>query len=381
MTLAVLRKLSRWGLVPSFAFGCLILAGSLSGCASEGPTDPGYRSIATHGRTAVDPVSEMLAVGCRLTGAASEPTTVRLIPRQGRPDLFDCEGVAADSVSLGVNRYISANMAAEGGAFLVAGRWAPIMREFCYATRGWWQADGTYWLDGGRLYDCFIVSSWTFIRDDSPFGENDEWPIVPIDPNGGTSGGGPEGLPSDPVPPGPCPASDPKCWVKMTPTEVTSLQTMTNSAFANESDITDPQALAVCRETKAAIAAAFGRQLAGEGEDMFWRGKYDQDAPDPGHSGQATGGRLHVDPFIWKAATTSGPDQTAWQRALAELLMHEIRHTSLFDGERHPHADSLLAHGTPQPQTPAEVAALYANDPPFNLINSNTPGQMCVRPH
>jgi hypothetical protein len=159
------------------------------------PQAEGYRSVRTIGRSAVDPSSEMLAVGCTVSSAVASPTAVRILPRLGRPDIFECAGVASDSVSAGIRRYLDATIAVDGDASLMAGTWTFESREYCYATGGWWQSDGTFYLpEGERLEDCFWMDTMTFVPNDF----SGEWPRIPIPPGGG---GGPIANPGTTTPP------------------------------------------------------------------------------------------------------------------------------------------------------------------------------------
>jgi|CXWL01.1.fsa_nt_gi hypothetical protein len=197
-----------------------LLAVLLAGCADEGPALPqaeGYRSVRVIGRSAVDPSGEMLAVGCTASAAVASPTAVRILPRPGKPDVFECAGVAPDSVTAGIRRYLEATVAANGDAFIMAGTWVFASREYCYATGGWWQSDGTFYLpEGETLRDCFWMDTMIFVPTDF----SGEWPRVPIPPGGGGPGSNtPPPPPSPPPPPTPAQVVD-----TMTPGEIACVQ-------------------------------------------------------------------------------------------------------------------------------------------------------------
>lgn len=132
------------------------------------------------GRLAVSPVGFMTAVGCQVAAVDSMATLAVRLPVNGST-FFDCPGVAPDSIGMGLTRYADAMRAALGGASQMIGDWNVVSREYCYASDGHWQSDGTFYLPpGAYLYDCFVVETWT--HESAPFGG---WPAIPIIPGAG----------------------------------------------------------------------------------------------------------------------------------------------------------------------------------------------------
>jgi hypothetical protein len=164
-------------------------------------------------------------------------------------------------------------------------------------------------------------------------------------PDGGVNPGTepePTGGGSDPAPSGSslnedvCPAdTDPSCKQPLQEADRQSLA----SAIQRINRNADP------------ACAQLADKLVSLGTAHVFRGAYDS-----GHSGQAGGGDIHVDPRFWDAANSDGGARIA---VLAEALLHEAAHLLGYDhpGER---------------QTP------YHTDPFDHMFNPNSGVPQCV---
>lgn len=158
----------------------------LAGCGAEMPTSPevqGWELVGGgRGRTVTNPEEYMIAVGCSVFTGSSDSTVMAIKPIDGPAQRFRCAGVRLDTVRAAMTRYVSATQSANGNASLLLGSWDVVSREYCYASAGWWQADGSYYLPSeGTLYDCFWEETWTYIPQAWP----GFWNLIPIAPGGG----------------------------------------------------------------------------------------------------------------------------------------------------------------------------------------------------
>lgn len=170
-----------------------LLAGLLAACGTESPSasDQQLEQVRTYGRSTVSPESFMLGAGCSRYTGTSRDGIVGIKPTRGAAQRFDCRGVAPEAVRDAMARYMDARLAADGDAHMMLGAWNVVQREYCYATGGWWQEDGTFYLPPGEsLYDCFVEETYTYV----PENWGGSWPTIPIAPG---EGGGPPPTPVD----------------------------------------------------------------------------------------------------------------------------------------------------------------------------------------
>lgn len=161
-----------------------VLAALLTACATDAPTAPdqGLEQVRTYGRTAVNPEWLLLQAGCTRYAGPSRPGTIGLKMPAGPALRFDCNGVAPGLVREAMANYLDAKYAADGNAHMQLGAWNVVQREYCYATGGWWQEDGTFYLPPGEsLYDCFMEETYTYV----PENWDGSWPTIPIAPGDG----------------------------------------------------------------------------------------------------------------------------------------------------------------------------------------------------
>lgn len=363
-----------------FASVALVLS---TACGSEtvvSPPTEGYRSIRTIGRTAEDPAEAMLAVGCRLATAAGDSTTIRFAPRSGRPQLFDCSGIAADSVEAATRRYLYASIAAEGDAFLMSGTFRPIWREWCVPSAGWWQSDGTWYLPPtGTMDACVMKLTWTFVGDGGT-GEEEwrEWSRLPLPPGGGGPGGvgGPgsgsttppdtalgelsDSLvscdPTNDPPYSPVGLSDSaraalnklKCLQILEDsqwTTVTTMRTEANVYLRSPESMTDTSAVRQCRAILNAVDTLIANRGIFLGRDTtVLEGDLRHNAQ--GYDGS---GVMHFDPDYWSANKKNVGGR--WR--LFQSLMHEAVHAIIAPREGQSGAGVIGGHGPKNDPNPA----------------------------
>jgi hypothetical protein len=172
-------ELAKWA-----TLAALTLA--LAACGAEAPTAPdvqGWEFVGGgRGRTVVNPLEFMLAAGCSVAEGPGDSTRIGIKPILGPAFQFSCPGVPSDTVHAAMSRFVAADSAANGSASMMLGTWDVVSREYCYASAGGWQADGSYYLPPqGMLYDCFWVETYTLIL---PGGGN-VFPTIPIAPGVG----------------------------------------------------------------------------------------------------------------------------------------------------------------------------------------------------
>lgn len=299
----------------SVASAFALIAVFVSGCADQGPALPqaeGYRSVRVVGRSAADPSGEMLAVGCAASVAWASPTAVRIMPRPGKPDVFECGGVAPDSIGEGIRRYLAATVAASGDAFLMAGEWRFEAREYCYASGGWWQADGTFYLPpSDSLHDCFWMDTMTFV----PAEFSGEWPRIPIPPGGvgvpGTGAGGPTGGPlvdenGDEY----CPNSNPNCLLALRSADSAKISLAFSKVVSSNS---------ICQAALQRMQGLFALHHLYRGNPEI------ADDPAEPHDGQSRAARSRTQPYPI-THVDQGFLESSTPRALAALLLHEAWH-------------------------------------------------------
>ncbi|MBL0179412.1 MAG: hypothetical protein IPP98_09855 [Gemmatimonadetes bacterium] len=368
-----------------FAILALVLS---TACGSETVVSPpveGYRSIRTIGRTAEDPAGAMLGVGCRVATAAGDSTTIRFAPRSGRPQLFDCAGIATDSVEAATRRYLYAAIAAEGDAFLMAGVFWPIWREWCVPSAGWWQSDGTWYLPpNGTLDACVMKLTYTYVADGGS-GEEEwrEWPRLPLPGgSGGPGGGGSNSVtpiaqdtanagvsdsmttcdPNDDPPYAPTGLGDSaraalnklKCLQILEDsqwTTVTTMRTEANAYLRSQESMTDTSAVRQCR----AILNAVDTLIANRG--IFLGRDTTVSEGDLRHNAQGYDGSgvMHFDPDYWSANRKN----VGGRWLLFQSLLHEAVHAIIAPREGQSGAGVIGGHGPKNNPNPAYATFEY----------------------
>ncbi|MEO7355321.1 MAG: hypothetical protein ABIZ70_13330 [Gemmatimonadales bacterium] len=165
-----------------------IASAALGACGADLPTAPdrqqGWEVVGgARGRTAVSPLEYMFAIGCSLVQGAGDSTVIGIKPILGPARQFSCAGVLPDTIRAAMSRFVTTDSAANGAANMMLGSWDVVERQYCYASAGYWQADGSYYLPpGGTLSDCYWVETYTFI----PPNWGNEFSIIPISPGGGS---------------------------------------------------------------------------------------------------------------------------------------------------------------------------------------------------
>ena len=189
----------------------------LAGCGAETPSSPevpGWElGGGGRGRTAVNPLEYMGAVGCRIHASDRDTNIIGIGSLVGPPTLFTCPGVATASIAAAGERFLAAAVAANGDASLMSGYFTYVYTRYCAATGGQMGADG-YWVlgPGDSFSNCELRLTGGYWSDPNPEIPNDVYFDDLLSSGAGYGSGGIPALPPIlPAEPEHCPDGYPDC--------------------------------------------------------------------------------------------------------------------------------------------------------------------------
>jgi hypothetical protein len=156
---------------------------------------------------------------------------------------------------------------------------------------------------------------------------------------------------------------DPLCLKRLSAEDRSKLQTVLNNRMRNNTEITDP----VARERCGNLSAALEYVLQTDASTPDAQAILHIGRTNSAHLGQgevAAGGKAHIDPRIFAAATTP-----TGESMLLRAALHELAHS--YFGYAHP----VATNGT----TTGNLPPNYEQDPFFREVHSTDNSIACIR--